>query len=352
KTSRFTDSQIIAILKQAEAGSPVPELCREHGISNATFYKWRAKYGGMDASLMARMKELEDENRRLKKMYAEERLKAEIVAEALNKKVVAPSQRREMAQWAVAQRSATIGLACQAFGISQTCYRYKAKLDAENGVIADWLVRLTNNQRNWGFGLCFLYLRNVKGYKWNHKRVYRIYRELELNLRIKPRHRLVREKPLPLAVPTAINQSWSMDFMYDQLADGRSIRLFNVIDDYNREGLGIEVDFSLPSERVIRSLDRIIEWRGKPSAIRCDNGPEYISAVTLAWAARHGIRIDFIQPGQPQQNAYIERYNRTVRYDWLAHHLFETLDEIQEFATNWLWTYNHDRPNMALGGIT
>jgi putative transposase len=256
-----------------------------------------------------------------------------------------------MAQWAVTERSATIKLACQAFGISQTCYRYKAKLDAENSVIADWLVRLTNNQRNWGFGLCFLYLRNVKDFKWNHKRVYRIYRELELNLRIKPRHRLVREKPLPLAVPTAINQSWSMDFMHDQLADGRSIRLFNVIDDFNREGLGIEVDFSLPSERVIRSLDRIIEWRGKPAAIRCDNGPEYISAVTLAWAAKRGIRIDFIQPGQPQQNAYVERYNRTVRYDWLAHHLFETLEEIQEFSTRWLWTYNHDRPNMALGGI-
>lgn len=95
-----------------------------------------------------------------------------------------------------------------------------------------------------------------------------------------------------------------------------------------------------------------VEWRGKPDAIRCDNGPEYISAVTLAWAAQRGIRIDFIQPGQPQQNAYVERYNRTVRYDWLAHHLFETLQEIQEFATNWLWTYNHDRPNMALGGIT
>ena len=196
--------------------------------------------------------------------------------------MVAPSQRREMAHWAVTERSATIKLACQAFGISQTCYRYKAKLDAENVLIADWLVRLTNNQRNWGFGLCFLYLRNLKGFKWNHKRVYRIYREIELNLRIKPRHRLVREKPLPLAVPTEINQSWSMDFMHDQLADGRSIRLFNVIDDYNREGLGIEVDFSLPSERVIRSLDRIIEWRGKPQAIRCDNGPEYISAVTLA----------------------------------------------------------------------
>lgn len=91
--------------------------------------------------------------------------------------------------------------------------------------------------------------------------------------------------------------------------------MFNLIDDYNREGHGIEVDFSLPSERVIRSLDRIIEWRGKPQVIRCDNGPEYISAVTLAWAAKRGIRIDFIQPGQLQQSAYVESYNRTVRYD-------------------------------------
>jgi putative transposase len=151
KTSRFTDSQIIAILKQAEGGSPVPELCREHGISNATFYKWRSKFGGMD-SLMARMKELEDENRRLKKMYAEERLKAEDRCGGSGKKVVKPSRRREMAQHYVAAGRLSVKVACLAFGISQTCYRYEAKLNAENDVIADWLVRLTTNQRNWGFG--------------------------------------------------------------------------------------------------------------------------------------------------------------------------------------------------------
>ncbi|MFT5642700.1 MAG: putative transposase [Janthinobacterium sp.] len=139
-----------------------------------------------------------------------------------------------------------------------------------------------------------MYLRNVKGFKWNHKRVYRIYRELELNLRIKPRQRLLRDVPLALAVPANINEMWSMDFMHDQLADGRSIRLFNVSDDFNQEELAIEVDFSLPSERVIRSLDQVIEWRGAPKAIRCDSGPEYIRAVTQAWAAKRGIRIDFI----------------------------------------------------------
>ena len=257
-----------------------------------------------------------------------------------------------MAKQAVATRGASIRQACADFAISETCYRYQPKLSDENALIADWLVRLTYSQKNWGFGLCFLHLRNVKGYGWNHKRVYRIYRELELNLRIKPRKRLVREKPQPLAVPEAINQMWSMDFMHDQLSDGRNFRLFNVLDDFNREGLGIEVDLSLPAARVIRSLDRIIEWRGKPAAIRCDNGPEYISNAVQQWAEQHGIRLDYIQPGNPQQNAYVERYNRTVRYDWLAQLLFDSIEEAQESATRWLWTYNHERPNMALGGIT
>lgn len=268
------------------------------------------------------------------------------------KKVVKPSRRREMAQHAVRERALSIRLACAVFGISESCYRYQPRLSDENAEIEDWLLRLTHNQRNWGFGLCFLYLRNVKGFYWNHKRVYRIYRELELNLRIKPKKRLVREKPQPLVVPAAINDSWSMDFMHDQLSDGRSFRLLNVIDDFNREGLGIEVDLSLPSERVTRTLDRIIEWRGKPATIRCDNGPEYISAVLATWAERHEIGLAFIQPGKPQQNAYVERYNRTVRYDWLAQYLFDSIDDVQEYATRWLWSYNHERPNMALGGIT
>ncbi|GAB7078902.1 hypothetical protein JCM14635_05750 [Megalodesulfovibrio paquesii] len=191
-----------------------------------------------------------------------------------------------MAKEAVEAGKLNIRQACAAFRISQTCYRHAAARSTENQKIADWLVRLTATQRNWGFGLCFLFLRNVKGFGWNHKRVYRIYRELELNLRIKPKRRLVREKPESLAQPTAINQAWSMDFMHDQLQDGRNYRLLNVIDDCNREGLAIEVDFSLSAERVVRVLEQIIEWRGAPKAIRCDNGPEYISNRLKTWAEK------------------------------------------------------------------
>ena len=114
----------------------------------------------------------------------------------------------------------------------------------------------------------------------------------------------------------------------------------------------MEIDFSLPSERVIRTLDQIIEWRGSPEEIRCDNGPEYISAKLQTWARKRNIRLRYIQPGKPQQNGYVERYNRTVRYDWLNQYLFETIDEMRDFATKWLWTYNNERPNMGIGGIT
>lgn len=257
-----------------------------------------------------------------------------------------------MAEDAVVKQGVSIAFSCRTFQISETCYRYERKLSDEDAEIADWLVRLTANRRSWGFGLCFLYLRNVQGLAWNHKRVYRIYCELELNLRIKPKKRLKRPKPDELAVPDGPNQTWSMDFMADQLADGRSFRALNVLDDFNREGLAIEVDFSLPAMRVVRSLNQIIEWRGKPERIRVDNGPEYVSGLLMQWAEKRGITIEYIQPGKPQQNAYIERYNRTVRHEWLDQNIFETKEEAQDQATKWLWTYNNDRPNMAIGGIT
>lgn len=198
--------------------------------------------------------------------------------------MVRPSQRREMARRAVQAGITSIVHACRTFEVSQTWYRYRAKACQENAIIADWLLRLTSAYRDWGFGLCFLHLRNVKGFAWNHKRVYRIYRDLELNLRIKPRKRIVREAPEPLAVPEAVNETWSMDFMHDQLADGRSFRMLNVPDDFNRQGLVMEVDISLPAARVIRSWNRSFNGAESSapyaattspsaSAERCKHGP-------------------------------------------------------------------------------
>lgn len=268
-----------------------------------------------------------------------------------------------MAENAVARRGVSIALACRAFGVSETCYRYSPLLSDENEQIADLLVGLTEARKTWGFGLCFLHLRNVKGHPWNHKRVYRIYCELELNLRIKPRKRLKRDKPDALAVPEAPNVTWSMDFMADRLGDGRAFRLLNVLDDFNREGLGIEVDFSLPAERVIRSLNRIIEWRGKPGTIRVDNGPEYISGKLMEWAEEKGgydpahpsplshmLACVAVQRDKPQQNAYIERYNRTVRHDWLDQYIIESIEVAARFAVSFAATPSVNvTPSMTKG---
>ena len=245
----------------------------------------------------------------------------------------------------------SVRFACMCLDISVATYYYKPKLSAENQRIADWLLRLTAANKRWGFGLCYLHLRNLKGFGWNHKRVYRIYRELELNLRIKPKSRVKRDKSDALSVPVAPNQVWSMDFMSDSLIDGRSFRTFNVLDDYNREGLGIEVDQSLPSTRVVRALEQIIEWRGKPAAICCDNGPEYLAQTLVDWTNKHQITLIYIQPGKPTENAYIERFNRTVWHEWLDMHLFESVEHAQSLATEWLWTYNNERPNTAIGGV-
>jgi putative transposase len=228
--------------------------------------------------------------------------------------VVRPSRRSEMAERAVKERAVSTRLACEMFRVSQSCYWYESKTNAEN---EQWLVRLTDNHRTWGFGLCFLYLRNVKRFGWKHKRVYRIYRELELNLRIKPRKRLVHDKPAALTVPGSINEVWSMDFMHDILDDGYAFRLFNVLDEFNREALAIEIDFSLPSERVIRAPDQLIQWRGRPSAIRSDDvqstsvRPQSGGPKTEAFTSRSS--------GQVTRNKInVNRFNRTMRSEWFS----------------------------------
>ena len=221
--------------------------------------------------------------------------------------MVRPFQRRVMARQAVKAGATSIAHAGRTFGLSQSCYHYLAKNREDNAVIADWLVRLTSAYRDWGFDLCFLHLRNVKRFKWNHKRVYRIYRYLELNLRIKPRKRLIRPIPEPLAVPEAIDQTWPMDFMHDQLTDVRSLRRLNILDDFNYQGLAMEVDISLPASRVIRRLGQVIVWRGKPASIRCDNGPEYISGALQA-----GLSSRKLHCCKPARHPSAESLHRTL----------------------------------------
>jgi putative transposase len=212
-------------------------------------------------------------------------------------------------------------------------------------------MRLADSHKRWGFGLMFRWLRH-KGYTWNHKRVYKIYRDLALNLRIKPKKRLPARDPVPLHQPAEPNSFWSMDFMSDSLACGKKFRTLNVLDDFNRESLAIEVDYSLPAERVVRVLDQIALFRDYPAFIRVDNRPELISQCLLGWAEQHGVTINHIEPGKPAQNGYIERFNRTYREDVLDQYWFYDLEEVRNLTDEWMDMYNGERPHSSLGNKT
>jgi putative transposase len=239
--------------------------------------------------------------------------------------------------------------ACQLLQISRSVYRYQAKqsTDAE---LREALLTLAARQPRWGAQKMIDYFEN-QGYGWNHKRVRRVYRELGLNLKVKPKKRLPVRDHQPLEVPSRANVSWSLDFMHDSLANGRPIRTLNILDDFNREALWIEVDTSLPAARVVRILDTLAQWRGYPDQLRIDNGPELISQTMSDWADEHDVRLAFIQPGKPAQNAFIERFNRTYREAVLDTFLFDTVAEAQAITEDWLDDYNSIRPHEALGGV-
>lgn len=197
----------------------------------------------------------------------------------------------------------------------------------------------------------YLQIRN-EGLLWNHKRVTRIYKKLGLNLRRKKKRRVLARKKEPLVNTMRMNQTWSMDFMHDALETGRKVKVLNVIDDFNREVLAIDVACSIPGEGVKRVLEDIIEWRGKPEEIRTDNGPEFISAILEDFCESNNIKLKHIQPGKPVQNAFIERFNRTFREDVLDAYIFKNINELIEIKDKWMNDYNENYPHQSLGGIS
>lgn len=230
-------------------------------------------------------------------------------------------------------------------------YNYEPKCKKEDGLIKALLKALSTQYPRYGFKKLFGLIRQ-EGHSFNHKRVYRIYCELKLNLKRKPKKRLAPRTAQTLEQPMSLNECWSLDFMSDALINGRAFRTVNVIDDCNREGLGIQVSFSLPSRRVTRWLDDIACWRGYPKAIRVDNGPENVAHHFQEWANQHGIKMKYIQPGKPAQNGYIERFNRSYREAILDMYLFKDIHQVQQLTDEWLQHYNEVRPHESLNNLT
>lgn len=239
--------------------------------------------------------------------------------------------------------------ACRLAGISRSAYVYHAR-PRNDVMLRARLKKLAARHSSYGYLFLHALLKKDK-LVVNRKRTYRLYREEGLQVRTKARKKLQRPR-MRMEVPNQVNQRWSMDFVADQLSNGRRFRVLNVVDDYNREMVGQLVSISISGRQVARFLDDLILERQRPKTIICNNGTKFISKAMFLWSQETGVMLGFIQPGKPTQNAYIERFNRTARHEWLDLHRFDSLDQARQLATQWIWEYNNVRTNTAIGGVT
>ena len=265
------------------------------------------------------------------------------------KKVVGSGDKKTMAAYLTQSYRVSITRACKAISFPKSMYYYRSVKD-DSEVIAK-LTELAALKPREGQDKYYLRLRQ-QGYGWNHKRVRRVYLMLGLNIRRKTKKRIPARVREPLHQAHQINQVWSMDFMSDALTSKRRFRILNIIDDFNRKAVSVETEYSFPSLGVIQVLKRAIEQYGKPMKIRVDNGPEFTSLEFTQWCQAQDIILQFIQPGRPMQNAFVERFNRTFRQDILDAHLFEDISQVRILADEWREDYNKKRPHEALHGMT
>jgi putative transposase len=237
--------------------------------------------------------------------------------------------------------------ACELAGLARSTCRYRLRR-TDDEVLVGRLRELAAARPRFGYRRLHVLLRR-EGREVNRKAVYRMYKAAGLSVRRRTRRRLRLARPAPPAAVSRPNERWSMDFVHDYLEDGRCLRTLNIIDAFTRECLAIEVDTSLPSARVVGALDRLV-WRyGLPQTLRTDNGPEFISMSLDDWATRHGVKLDFIQPGKPVQNAHVESFNGHFRDECLAQQRFPTLTRARAEIEAWRIDYNCQRPHSALG---
>ncbi|MDM7255751.1 MAG: IS3 family transposase [Paracoccus sp. (in: a-proteobacteria)] len=342
-----TEEQIIGILQEHEAGAKCADLCRRHGMSEGTFYAWKAKYSGMTVPEAKRLKALEDENAKLKRLLAEQMLDMAAMKELLSKKLVTPVAKRE----AVAHLKADLGLserrACQIAGADRKTIRYQSRR-APDTALRGRLRDLANERRRFGYRRLFVLLRR-EGEPSGINRIYRLYSEEGLTVRKRKARRKAIGTRAPILVEARANARWSLDFVHDQFACGRRFRVLNVVDDVTRECLAAIPDTSISGRRVARELTTLIERRGKPGMIVSDNGTELTSNAILKWCAEAKVEWHYIAPGKPMQNGFVESFNGRMRDEFLNETLFRNLVYARDLIAAWVTDYNTARPHSALG---
>jgi putative transposase len=264
--------------------------------------------------------------------------------------VVGPIARREAVGW-LQTRGTSLRRACRVIGLSTATWRYQRQLSATNTAVLARLHAHAAVRARFGYRRLHILLER-EGLIVNHKRVHRLYRAAGLQVRRRHRKRLTRAERTSLPAPSQRLERWSMDFTVDTLADGRGFRTLNIVDDFTRECVAIEVDRSLPGLRVTRVLDRLHGTVGLPQTIVVDNGPEFAGRTLDAWAYAHGVTLRFIRPGKPIENAYVESFNGKFRDECLNEHWFVNLVDAKATIETWRVDYNTVRPHSSLNGET
>jgi putative transposase len=241
--------------------------------------------------------------------------------------------------------------ACRLVGMARTSCRYEPQRQGQEENLKARLRALAGERRRFGYRRLTVLLRR-EGWRVNHKRVYRLYGQEGLQVRRRKRKRMGAVERQALAIPTRQNERWSMDFVADALTDGRRFRSLNIVDDFNRECLAAQVDTSLTGARVVRVLEQLRERRGLPQVLVTDNGPEFAGRAVDVWAYEQGVKLHFIEPGKPVQNAFIESFNGKMRDECLNEHWFATLGEARQTIEAWRRDYNEVRPHSSLGNRT
>lgn len=264
--------------------------------------------------------------------------------------MVSPQAKRQAVEALRQVHGLTVRRACGLARISCSLYRYRSKRQ-DCAALKQRIVELAAEKRRYGYRRIHVLLRH-EGWTMNWKKTYRLYREAGLTVRRRKRKRIGAFERKPLARPSAVNQSWSMDFIADGLADGRRLRCLAIIDNYSRECLGIEVDTSITGTRVAAVLDRLADYRGLPASITVDHGPEFEGRVLDTWAYLHSVRLSFIRPGKPIENAYVESFNGRFRDECLNEHWFFDIAHARRVIEGWRIEYNTERPHSSLGDLT
>jgi len=354
----YTVEQIIVILRKVEVlcgqGMTAKEAVKQEGITENTYFRWRREYGGMSTSDVKRLKELEKENSRLKKIVADLSLDNEMLKDIASKKLLSPVKRQMTVDYLREEYEVSERRACRALDVNRNTYRYEPKELPDEDDMHKLIIYMATNFGRVGYRMVADMLRN-QGILINPKRVERIWREEGLKLpakQTKQRRIVMNDGSCIRLRPEHKNHVWSYDFVEDKTMDGRKVRWLNIIDEHEHECLASIPRRSWRNSDVISALSEIMILRGSPEYIRSDNGPEFIAKKLRKWLSDIGVITTYIEPGSPWENGYVESFNARMRDEFLNGELFGNLYEAKVLTNRWVRYYNTIRPHSSLGGKT